>query len=142
MHVGLEPVVDDDLPWADDGRALRRCPLPDVVEDPTPVAVLDALRLRVGVVDERERLAAMRVLDDVVGQVHGVDAPAVVAAGQAERIAAPMVGILLVSRQRLVSLDEPVVVDVELGAAGEGGVRHLVLGVPAEGVVGLIGLDG
>src|SRR3990172_3254528 len=97
VHVRLEAVVDDDLVWADGGRQLcryERCS--GIVEDADQIAVLDAPLLRLGVVNEHERLAAVGVLDDVIGQVHGVDAPAVVAAGHAERIAGTGGGGLLV----------------------------------------------
>ncbi len=86
-------------------------------------------------------LAAVGLEQEVVGDVHGVDAPAVVAAGHDEGVVAALGGVLLVGGELLAGLQEPVVVEVELGAAGVGGVGQLVLGVPGGVDEGLVGLD-
>ena len=58
-----------------------------------------------------------------------------------ERMVAALRRVLLVARQVLVRLDEPGMVDVELGAPRQRRVRDLVFRVPAERVVRFVRLD-
>ncbi len=63
------------------------------------------------------------------------------AAGHVEGVVAALGRVVLVAGELLAGLQEPLVVEVELGAPGERGVGDLLLRVPAEGGVGLVRLD-
>ena len=139
----LKAVVDDHLAGPHRRRELGPdAEITHVVVGAHLVALADAAGGGVVHVHEHERAALVRLLHDAVDDVGGVNAPAVVAAGEDEGVVAAHLGVLLVHGQLLAGLQEPLVVDVELGAAGERRVGELLLRVPAERVVRLVRLDG
>ena len=113
---GLGPKDEDNDPYLDEYQL-------DLSKPPYPTGD-EAIRNRAasgGVirVQQDERLAPMRVLHEPIRNVRGMDAPAHMAAGHLQRVVADHGGGVLVGGQLFTRLQEPRVVNVELGAASQ-----------------------